>query len=446
MINLKIIDSVTFEIIQGKDLVKKILSYKAEYWKQGAYCKERIEYDKSFVTGKYCYNGFIPRIRKYCEDRNIPFACDGDIDIIKPVRKPKLKDIKFRDIQLESIKQINDKQTGVINLSTGIGKTIFAAGLISTYKNPKVLFICRSNDLVNQAYETFNSFGFKCCKIGNGKKVIDSPIVCGTVQTYKNLDLIKYCSYFDILIVDEIHKGMNIGGQYEKVLSKVLAPIRVGLTGTIPKKIGNAMLIEGLIGEVVVKADTVYGIKENILMKPKIEYIIYPLAKSISKYSTYKELYNHGIVENTARNNAICKEIKKEVEDKNSSIIFCVEIKHIENISRILTEKGIIHKCVYGDIDVDERIKIKKDLINKKYYAVISSVVWVEGLDIPSLNCIFNISGGKSNEALLQKIGRVLRTSENKKECKVYEVLDPGKYLADHTIKRLTVLKQNDII
>lgn len=441
-VKLKHIDPTTLEIVSGASVVRKATEYKYEIWVKAQYGKRKKIISKNFVISKkYIYAGFIERIKKYCQKRNIDFEVMGERVVLKPKQKPHLPGIKFRDIQLQAIEAINKNQAGLVNLATAIGKTIFAAGLCSTYENPRVLFLCRSNDLVNQASETFSKFGFKNCKIGDGRKEITEKIVFATAQTYKNLDLVELSDRFDILIVDEAHKGSNIGGEYEKILRTCLAPIRVGLTATIPTDISKAMLIEGLIGPTTIQADTKYGIEEGILAKPKIELLVIPESKGSSSWRTYKDAYEYGVVKNSVRNNIIADGVKKEIDSGNSCLLFCVEIEHIRQISMALEKKGVEHECVYGDIDSKSREKIKKDIAQKKILCVISSVVWVEGLDIPSLDRIFNASGQKASEALLQKVGRVLRVTEKKKTATVYDCLDQGKWLGDHTVKRLIVYK-----
>lgn len=457
-IQIKHIDPTTVEIIQGYDIVKKILSYKAEYYKPAQYGKRKVEYEKNFVfkIGKsfFCYAGFAQRIKDYCQKAGIEYVEIGEMERLEPVRKPELPGIDWRDVQVEAIEIINKNQIGVVNLATGYGKTIFAAGLISTYDNPSVLFLCRSNDLVTQSYDVFKKLGFNPCKLGDGNKEITTNFVVSTTQTYKTLDLLELAGEFDIIFCDEAHKGFGTPpkkkgdppnkeriGEYEQILKTCLAPVRVGLTATVPTKIQTALLLEGLIGPVVIKADTQTGIEEGILAKPKLEWLIIPENKSLSGYKTYNDLYKHGIVENNARNNVIASAVKKEIDNNNSCLLFCTEIEHIKNLSAVFTKNGIKHECVYGDISSSDRLGIKNRLEEKKNLVVVSSVVWAEGLDIRSLNCLFNVSGGKSSEVVVQKAGRALRVTEDKKTATIYDCLDQSRFLSEHTIKRLIAYK-----
>jgi superfamily II DNA or RNA helicase len=80
---------------------------------------------------------------------------------------------------------------------------------------------------------------------------------------------------------------------------------------------------------------------------------------------------------------------------------------------------------------------VKEALQAKEIKCVIATTVWREGINIPSLGCIINACGGKSEIVTLQAIGRGLRTSEGKDRILVVDFLDPYKYLAQHAIMRI---------
>jgi len=458
-ISLKRIDQTCLEILSGLEQIKECLSYKSEIWVKGPFKKHKKIITKDFVYGKkekFVYAGFENRISDFAKRRGIEFKVIGEREILAPVRNPELEGIEFRDIQLEAIELINKYGIGTINLAPGVGKTILLAGLLSTYnkEDQSLLFLCRSNDLVIQTSEVFNKFGFKNCCIGDGKKDITEKIVISTAQTWKSMPLLDLACEFNIVCCDEAHigfsrttkKGKIVPGEYEEILKQTLSPIRIALTGTLNTKIENSMLLEGLIGPPIIKADTSYGIKENILMKPEILFITYPQKKSDEDIRDYKGTYKRVVVENDTRHNAIAKAVNEELKQNHSCLIFCLKIAHIKNLSDIFSQNGIKHCCVYGDIKSDEREKIKKDLNEKRNLVVISSVVWSAALDLPELNCILDCGSGKSPEVLMQKLGRALRTTKGKSVAKLYIVLDRGKYLANHTIEKLITLKQNDLL
>jgi len=92
---------------------------------------------------------------------------------------------------------------------------------------------------------------------------------------------------------------------------------------------------------------------------------------------------------------------------------------------------------VRGESDSETREKIRLALDDKKILNVVATTVWSEGVNIPSLDCILFAGGGKSELALLQKLGRALRKTKQKTEATIIFPLDSGKYLSEHCISGL---------
>jgi len=445
---LKHTDPTCLEILSGVEVCREVTTFKKEYWVPGKFSKQKKEYDANFVSksGKqfFIYAGFLNRIKTLCQIKGIEFQEVGERLRFEAVREPKLEGIEFRDIQIESIKQVIKHQNGILNLATGSGKTVTIAAILSCFNKPRMLFLARNNDLVQQAAKVFRGFDYDVCCIGAGNKEITAPIVCATAQSYKNLDLIKYSDSFDIITIDEAHIGVKQGSEYEKILSNTLAPIRIALTATVPEKFESALFLEGIIGEILVRAGTKAGVEEGILAKASVELLVIPENKNLKDLRDFQTIYKQGIVSNEIRNKIIAKAVKKEVDSGENCLIFCVELDHIQNLSRIFSEMGIIHECVFGDVSIEERLRIKNELNNSDLRAVISSVIWAQGLDLPNLSALFNASGGKSSEVLVQKAGRVLRVTDTKKTAKIYDCLDQSPpILASHCVKRIAAMVQN---
>ena len=63
-------------------------------------------------------------------------------------------------------------------------------------------------------------------------------------------------------------------------------------------------------------------------------------------------------------------------------------------------------------------------------------------MNVPALNHIVNACGMKEEKMLMQIIGRGLRIAKGKRELKFSDFLDPYKYLAEHTVRRMQVYKK----
>jgi superfamily II DNA or RNA helicase len=73
---------------------------------------------------------------------------------------------------------------------------------------------------------------------------------------------------------------------------------------------------------------------------------------------------------------------------------------------------------------------------------VLVSTLLSEGTDIPALGAIIIASGGKSQAAQMQKIGRALRTTDSKKTAIIVDVIDNVKWLRDHAQNRMMLYEE----
>jgi superfamily II DNA or RNA helicase len=160
----------------------------------------------------------------------------------------------------------------------------------------------------------------------------------------------------------------------------------------------------------------------------------------------YRDVYSEGIINNKQRNRLIAKEINDQNKQGKSVLVMVVDVVngHAEQIATIAKEVyGIKTEIVKGATQSDLREGIKGRLERKESLAVIATVVWREGINIKSLDCVINACGGKSEIVTLQAIGRGLRTTEGKTDLTVVDFLDPYDYLAQHTIQRISIYAKN---
>lgn len=102
----------------------------------------------------------------------------------------KEKDLTLRDYQYEAVQQVNTEQSGIILNAVNAGKTASAVTLFK-YLLPKVnegqhlLFIAPNKSIMNQIYLKYQHYLSEDIVgiWGDGKKDINHPIICATIQT-----------------------------------------------------------------------------------------------------------------------------------------------------------------------------------------------------------------------------------------------------------------------
>lgn len=432
--------------------ISRLMEYQGERWKQGPFHRTKEIKTRSFLDhrgGKFLC-GFLPRVIRSLRESEIEPEISQRM-FLDPIRsadlfiKPEGMRVdqyqRQREIAIQAIKE----QRGVIQAPTGSGKTTIAM-LIASMFCPKhrTLFLCHTVSLLTQSHEEFTKAGFKNVSMiggGRAKTLIEGygTVVCSTIQTFSKFNPTEYCDLFDVVIVDEAHHVNSLNSQYGKVLTHLLAPIKIGFTATIPSDKEAALALEGIIGPVIGKVSIQEGVDMKIMAKPTIKLIPVPYNSLYGDIRKYQDLYKAAIVDGRIRNTLIAEKAIELAKSGLSSLIIVKEIQHGDNLVGVLQIKGVKWEFVQGNTEGDIREKVKKALDKKDLKIVICTAVWKEGINIPSLNCVINAAGGKSEIATLQAIGRGLRSIPGKKEIVVYDFLDPYKYLAQHAIQRISI-------
>jgi len=236
-----------------------------------------------------------------------------------------------------------------------------------------------------------------------------------------------------------VHHVNKKGSLYAKSLEVNLSPIKIGLTATKPTKTKELLLNEGFFGPVLNELTMDEAIEKGINAKPIINLVPVPYNAHIASDcgSRYKKYYQLGIVENKERNGLIINEAIKSIEKKEIVLIIIEHQNHGKILKKMFKKKGYKIPFVFGDTDSGIREKVKNRLKKKKINCAICSRIWREGTNIPSLDHIIMAHGMKEEKIIIQAMGRGLRIFKNKTHIKLTDLLDPYKFLAEHSILRI---------
>jgi superfamily II DNA or RNA helicase len=248
-----------------------------------------------------------------------------------------------------------------------------------------------------------------------------------------------------VVITGNCHHVQKMDSTYTKILSKMLAPIRLGFTATKRTTAEAVLVNEGLLGPTLEQVTTKEAADLGILAKPELKLIKAECSQNILDIRNFQDsyekiringklvngertkvgVYTYGITENHKRNRQIAEILKDFVEQDKTTLVF---VSHIEHGNLIVEEAYSLFKhkipFVQGSMSVNDREKTKAGLINKKIKACIATTTWTEGVDIPNLDCVIMAGGGKSEIQTLQRLGRGLRKTEDKDSVIVIDFLD----------------------
>ena len=171
--------------------------------------------------------------------------------------------IVLRDYQVETINKFIDNPQCLQEVATGAGKTIITATLSHLCeKIGRTLVIVPNKSLVTQTEEDYVNVGLDVgVYFGDRKELGKTHTIC-TWQSLNILDkktknaeatltLAEFLDGVQTIIIDEVHQAK--ADVLKKLLTQNLknAPIRWGLTGTIPKEQFEFQSILASIGPVI---------------------------------------------------------------------------------------------------------------------------------------------------------------------------------------------------
>lgn len=443
MLILKILDPVHTEIVSGSwEELNEHLKYTGVVWKKSKGKMTRVEYPvymiKKINSRLIFPAGFLPRVENFLISRQIPYQIAGSLGVVE-FSRPSIPGLTFRPDQQKLIIAALSRGRGVLQAPTGSGKTLILLGLISAFNQENILFLCHTLSLVSQFRSELIKWGFSRLDIGvlSGEEKTVGRIQLALIQSFSRQNPEDYVNKYDVILVDEAHHVSSYKGLYAKVLQNSLAPVRIGVTATMPYKPEAVFALEGLIGPKLGEFTVEEGHKVGIIAKPKIKIIKVP-------EQGYFEIYKHEIVDNSERNSIIIDEAYKQTQKGKSVLININLIEHGKILETLGLQQGISCEFIYASADSDLRDKIKEALDSKKIGCVIASAIFKEGVNIPSLDCCINAAGGKSEIATLQALGRGLRTTKTKKEVLLIDFQDTGHpHLRRHFKIRYEIYKKN---
>ena len=434
----------------------------SEYAKQGMWdgCKHLYSMKtQSFPTG------LLRRVLTTLND------CSYKYEIIDKRVKPelgkeiKLKNIKLRDYQEESVDILFNKTRGLLHAATASGKGVILSSLLAKL-NIKSLIIVPTTSLLHQTASVIQKvLGVKVGKIGDSIKDIKKI----TVATFQSLvdsddtkkrkldsetgrwktvgakkmevrkDLKDYFNGVECLITDESHHiiSQSIQKVYEACPN---AYYRYGLSATPFSDRDEDVLIEAATGRVLKELSASYLISKGWLSKPTIHLVPYKQQRGGSS-TTYAGLYKEKITENEERNKLLTKIISMRADMGDSVLVSVRYLEHGKTLYNMLVDKyGDDVVFVNSSVSTNRLNEVLKDLSKKKLKICISTSILQEGVDVPSLNTLVMAGSPKSKIATMQLVGRVLRKTDDKSTVDVYDIQDYNtKYFSSSAKERFNI-------
>ena len=271
----------------------------------------------------------------------------------------------------------------LLTLATGTGKTFIAFQLAwklfqsrwnmsgEPSRRPRVLFLADRNILADQAYNAFSAFPDDAliridpADIRKKGRVPKNGSIFFTIfQTFMSGPggapyFGDYpADFFDIIIVDECHRGgANDEGSWRGILDYFAPAVQLGLTAT-PKRTGNADTY-AYFGDPVYTYSLKDGINDGFLTPFKVkqiattldEYVFTPddavIEGDVEAGKRYEEKDFNKIIEIKERETYRVKLLMEMIDQREKTIVFCANQTHALVIRDLINQAAINKDPLY---------------------------------------------------------------------------------------------------
>lgn len=315
----------------------------------------------------------------------------------------------------------------------------------------RTLWLTHTQDLLNQSMTRAKSV---LGNVGQGT-ITEGKVNCGegitfaTVQTLSKIDLAEYQDYWDVVICDECHHAAGSPTkvtQFYKVLSKLKARYKIGLTATPKRADGLEESMFALLGDII------YEVK-----KEDVAYTTCPV-KVWAVQTGYTPDYDMVLLGDGTIN--YMELINQLVTDENrfrfvsdyingltgTMIVFGNRVDYLKKLSEEFKGRSV---CLSGMGQSKAAKKERKDALEKLSAGELDAVFATyqlgrEGLDCPSLQYVVFATPEKDESTVQQASGRVARKAEGKEYGTVIDFVDNFGMYKGWAKKRATVYKKLD--
>lgn len=439
---------------------KKLLKYK----------KDKIDWDVD--EKEYGYKQFLRSQLKF----HIP---DG---------------VTLHKYQEDAVSKWKEEYRGIFDMCTGAGKTYTALAAMvemaeECNENLCVFIVCPYIHLVSQWEEDVVRWTSVPIIIAHSKspdsqwrnsllkaykrfRKDKSPFVCITTNdTYASEEIQQYITRFSeeqkvLLVVDEAH---NFGSLRMSQVMPENIKYRIALSATIKRHMDKSgtKRISDYFGDKCIEYPLERAIKEGNL----VHYDYYPvpvylsadeldryrkLSKKLKQYIVIKngkmkisEAGKPVIYERTrllagAKSKiGLLMELMKDYSNDNNILVYCgatnvedddtgEESRQIDLVTKKLqSEYNMSVKRFTAEENLKERQNIKTYFAQGMYQVVTAIKCLDEGVNIPGIKTAFIMSSSRNPKEFVQRRGRLLRKSDNKKKAVIYDFITLPRELAN---------------
>ena len=316
----------------------------------------------------------------------------------------KRMDITLRPYQQECIDAIPDHGSHLIQMATGLGKTVTFSRIP---RNGRMLILSHREELVKQPLKYFD------CATGIEMAGNSAPrnaeVVSASVQSIvRRLDKYDPCD-FDIIVTDEAHHAA--ARTYRKVYDYFRPRLHLGFTAT-PNR-GDKVRLDGVFDDIIFARDLRFGIQNGYLsdIMCRRVHIGYDLTGVRTRNGDFAPGELEQAMDGTA--DAIAEAYRELAT--GATLIFAVSVKHANDIAAKIPEAVVVTG------ETKNRAEIVQRFTDGEIPCLINCMVFTEGTDIPRVETVIIARPTQSESLYAQMVGRGLRLYPGKERLNLID-------------------------
>ncbi|PFH54425.1 hypothetical protein AMATHDRAFT_134467 [Amanita thiersii Skay4041] len=343
-----------------------------------------------------------------------------------------------------------------VSLPTGSGKTTVFISLLSRISPPAAnptatssLIVVNSVELARQSAEQVaRLFPDWTVEIEQGTKYKASGAADVTVATYQTLLSNNRLAKFDpnttkAIIVDEAHHAA--APSYRKLLSYFDSSIQHPDVNFIPPVLNHKIPIIGfsatfsrhdglalgsVFERIVYHRDFLNMIKDQWLCNVCFTSVQANInLKSVtvnSRTGDFNPSSLAQVINTDTINNLVVRTWLDRASERKSTLVFCVNVSHVLNLTRTFRKYGIDARYVYSGTPAFERKALVAAFKAGEFPVLLNCAILTEGADIPNIDCVVVARPTRSRNIFAQMIGRGMRLSPvtDKTDCRIIDFVD----------------------
>lgn len=384
----------------------------------GKKLKPTLCYYSQEVGGLRFPRGFANQAILLCRE-----LCRADPRIVDNRRLLAPIDLHFsgdlRPYQQEAVSAALPKSFGVIEATTGSGKTVMALALIARRRQP-TLVVVHTKELLHQWQQRISEFlGVAAGQVGDG--VFDPQAVTVGIVNSVRSRLPLLLPLFGQLIVDECHRVP--ASLFTEVVSHFDCHYLLGLSATAFRSDEETTkLIYYFMGDRLHRVDSESLKASGAVLAPKVVRAV--TAFTYGYRGDYQALIK-ALVAHEGRNLQILGDIERVVaEDTGTVLVVSDRVSHCRLFLEKLQARGIRSELLSGAVEAEAREVIVERVKNGEISVLVATLQLIgEGFDCPGLSSLFLTTPISFAGRLLQVIGRIVRPAAGK-EARVFDYID----------------------